>query len=72
MQKGGVIACFKKILGRGGSFPPPPNNLAYPKNLNYNRVNGASNLGKLGCPYNCIYLVRSEIIHVNHYSVSEG
>ena len=23
MQKGGVIACFRKILDRGGSFTPP-------------------------------------------------
>ena len=38
MQKGGVIACFRKILDRGGSFAPPPNNLAYPKKPNYNMV----------------------------------
>ncbi len=37
MQKRGVISCFSKILDRGGNFTPP-NNLAYPKKPNYNRV----------------------------------
>ena len=43
MPKSGVIACFSKILGLeggGGYFTPSPNNLAYLKKLNYNRVKG--------------------------------
>ena len=38
MQKGGVIACFRKSLDRGG-VSPPHNNLTYPKKPNKNRVN---------------------------------
>ena len=51
IPKSGVVACFNKILDRGGNFTPP-NHLTYMEKPNHNRVKGELR-GQKSCLFYC-------------------